>query len=92
MAENEFEFDKEFEKLRKQKIEEKQHKHINEEWDYEDCKAHLLEEISELKEAVDTKSPQEIALELADVANLCEIVFCVLPLRSTGKTKQGVSE
>lgn len=80
----EFEFDKGFEKLRKQKIREKQHKHLDEEWNYQDCKAHLLKEIAELKLALDNKSPEEIAGELADVANLCEITFCVLPNKRGG--------
>lgn len=79
---------KEFETLRKQKIEAVAHKHKGDPLLFDDCYRHLMDEVRELDSIVlgttDNPSSLErnlIEEELIDVANCAEFTFVALKLR-----------
>ena len=79
---------KEFEALRKAKIEAVAHKHKDDPLHFNDCYRHLMDEVRELDSVVlsltDDLTPLEkhlIEKELIDVANCAEFAFIALKLK-----------
>jgi len=69
---------KEFEELRRQKIEARSAKHKGEVLKFASCFVHLLEEFAELILVIKSADKDRIAEELADLANCCEFAFIAL--------------
>lgn len=75
---------KQFRELQRRKIELRNYKHKGNELNFKYCLDHLIEEFKELEEAVKERDEENIAEELADLGNMCEITFLALKLEGGG--------
>lgn len=99
MADTIEELRKEFEELRRAKIEAVADKHTDDLLDFKDCLAHLMDEVRELDTAQkyfiitgDDEIVKRIEEELIDVANCAEFTFIALRKRQDRTEEEGIDD